>query len=163
MNPMYPVAPPPYGMPPSPYGATSAYGTSATEYEFDVEQDRTIGGLASSMKFVAVMWMIGGGLFAVAGVIGMVALSPIAIGLLVPGAIYFIKGIYTSGASNAFRQVTTSSGDDVMHLTTAFSELGRLYRMMRWLYIIGIVVVVLLFCAGLAMGLGALSSVPASN
>jgi hypothetical protein len=115
---------------------TSEAGREA--YEFSPGQNEVIAGLASNMKLVGVVSLIGGGLLVLAGCF---LLAKGGASHLFQGAVSVVLGAFTVQAAGAFRQIVDSRGDDIGHLMTALGALRSLYRLQ----------VILLLCLALAL------------
>jgi hypothetical protein len=132
-----PAKPPIEGLAPAtPWEATPGAGREA--YEFSPEQNEVVASLASNMKTVGVVSLIGGGLLVVAGCFLIAKGGGSA---LIQGAVAVVLGGFTVQAAGAFRQIVDSRGDDIGHLMTALGVLRSLYRLQ----------VILLLCLALVL------------
>ena len=113
-------------------------------YEFTPEQEKTIGDLAGKMGFVAAFLLAMATISLVqAGYVAYKARLfdwPLAINALIYGCI----GVWTLNASGAFAAVVTTVGRDVTHLMNALGSLRRMYSLLYWLLIAGIVASIIL-------------------
>jgi hypothetical protein len=117
--------------PGTPGEATS--GTGREAYEFSPEQNEVIGSLASNMKLVGFVSLIGGGLLALASCLH---LAKGGLQSLFHGGVAMVVGGFMVQAAGAFRQIVDSRGDDIGHLMTALGALRGLFRLQA----------ILLFC-----------------
>jgi len=122
----------------------AAPGAGREAYEFSSEQNEVIASLASNMRMVGVVSLIGGGLLVVAGCFLFAKGGASA---LIQGAVGMVVGGFTVQAAGAFRQIVDSRGDDIGHLMSALGTLRSLYRLQ----------VILLLCSALLL-LGVLFS-----
>jgi hypothetical protein len=121
--------------PATPREATARAGREG--YEFSPEQNEVIASLASNMKMVGVVSLIGGGLL----VVCCVLFAKGGASVLIQGALALVLGGFTVQAAGAFRQIVDSRKDDIGHLMTALGTLRSLYRLQ----------VILLLCLALAL------------
>ena len=115
-------------------------------YEFSPEQNEVIAALASSMKFVGVISLLGGALLLVAG---NVFLAKGDFSVFVQAVLALIIGGLTVHAAGAFRRIVDSRGNDIGHLMTALGALRMLYRLQVFLICIALGLVLLLLAGGL--------------
>jgi len=113
-------------------------------YEFSPEQNEVIAALASSMKFVGVISLLGGALLLVA-----VQLTKGGLIKSVQAVLALIIGGLTVHAAGAFRQILDCPGNDIRHLMTALGALRMLYRLQVFLICIALGLVLLVLAAGL--------------
>ena len=130
----------------TPQEARSGAGREA--YEFSSEQNEVIAGLASNMKIVGIISLIGGGLLVVAG---CVVPAKGAGSALIQGAFGMVVGGFTVHAAGAFRHIVDSRGDDIGHLMTALGTLRSLYRLQ-------VIVLLCLALVFLALSFGLIST-----
>lgn len=125
--------------PASPREAT--WGAGREAYEFSPGQNEVIAGLASNMKIVGVISLVGGGLLVVAGCI-----LPARAGMsfLIQGVLALVVGGFTVQAAVAFRHIVDSRGDDLGHLMTALGALRSLYRLQVFLLCLALFVLLVL-------------------
>jgi len=116
----------------------STAGAGREAYEFSPEQNEVIASLASNMKMVGVVSLIGGGLLVVAGCVLSAKGGASAV---IQGALGLVLGGFTVQAAGAFHQIVDSREDDIGHLMTALGALRSLYRLQ----------VILLLCLALAL------------
>lgn len=114
-------------------------------YEFTEAQNALLGKLASRMKFVAIFLLIAGGL---TGIVGIATL-PGGVGSIILAAIYIVIGIWTLKAAGAFNEIVTTEKKDISHLMDALTELKKLYTLQYIAIIIGIVIIGIVFLAGI--------------
>jgi hypothetical protein len=115
-------------------------------YEFTEEQNRVIGGLASSMGWVSAIMVIIG---LVQLVVGIVQLSKGGLVALLSAVVYLVVGWLTHKASKEFREITTSQGNDLGHLMDALGALRQLYRIQVIVIIVAVAVVFLAIVIGM--------------
>ena len=115
-------------------------------YEFSPEQNEVIAALASSMKFVGMLSLLGGALLLVAG---SVFLAKGGFSVFIQAALALIIGGLTVHAAGAFRQIVDTRGDDISHLMKALSALRTLYWLQVFLICIALGLVLLLLAGGL--------------
>jgi hypothetical protein len=114
-------------------------GTQESQYEFNVGQDETIRGLASAMKFVAVVEMVLGILLACGAVIAaLVGQLATCLGYAVQAVVMIVLAARQSSAADAFRSIVDTRGSDISHLMGALENLRSYFHIKRTLYIIAI-------------------------
>lgn len=124
-------------------------GFRSEQYEFNDEQNRTIGGLADAMGTVAFPMKILGLLFLVVFGLTLAARVPtrgdygILIGLGVPALLFLTFGFWLSSAAKSFRRITESRNEDIWHLMNALSKLRNLFGLLR-IIIMGSLVLLLI-------------------
>lgn len=134
---------------------------SANGYEFTAEQNETLNSLAGEMRWVSLPLLILGGLnlISVVGHVIMafrdprVFLSVLIIGL---GAVLWLAlGLWTKQASESFRKVVATRGNDIEHLMSALDNLRKKYSLLALFVkiyvaflIIGLLVTVILWAMG---------------
>jgi hypothetical protein len=105
------------------------YPVAQPEYEFDMNQNEVIGGLASAMKFVAIVSLVFGSIQAAAGAYvsarvdsgqGIMAICQaiLAIGV----------SILLLGAAASFKAVVQTEGSDISNLMAALRKLRSVYK-----------------------------------
>ena len=121
-------------------------------YELDGKANTVLAGLASAMRFVAVVHVVLG---AVYGVVTVLAVLSGHVAATVGGAlqaIYYVAlGVILSGAALYFRKIVDSNGQDIPYLMVALDRLRRYFNVQRiiiaillGLVVVGIVMAVLL-------------------
>jgi hypothetical protein len=115
-------------------------------YEFTEEQNRVIGGLASSMGWVSAIIVIIGLLQLF---VGIAQVSKGGIGAIVQAVVLLVVGWLTHKASKEFREITTSEGNDLGHLMDALEALRNLYRIQVILIVVAGAVVFLAIVIGM--------------
>jgi len=136
---------------------------AAQAFEFDAQQDQTIGTLAGRMKALGLVYIVMGvcvGLMAV-----FALLTQFFAGLIVGAetAVVLFIGIWTFQAAKSFRQIVDTKGNDMMHLMNALESLRKLYNLQFWLLIAGLVIFVLAIVIVMAVGVGAFLSTEAAS
>jgi hypothetical protein len=136
---------------------------AAQAFEFDAQQDQTIGTLAGRMKALGLVYIVMGvcvGLMAV-----FALLTQFFAGLIVGAetAVVLFIGIWTFQATKSFRQIVDTKGNDMMHLMNALESLRKLYNLQFWLLIAGLVIFVLAIVIVMAVGVGAFLSTEAAS
>jgi hypothetical protein len=143
--------------------STDPTAASPAKFEFTDEHNRTIGGLADSMKATATLLQLAGLAFAVfCGL--QVAATPAggsptkygpAVGLGAAALLCLAFGFWTSGAAGSFRRVAESRNEDVWHLMNALARLHAMYSLIRTiilgtlvLAVVGLVLLVVNFARG---------------
>ncbi len=115
------------------------------EFEFDASQNALFSDLAQKMGFVGLLFIALGALTILGGVFnGVGGLSNILVGVL-----YILIGLWTKNASDAFRRIVNTQGNDITNLMTALGQLRKLYTLQYWAIIISIIFVVLALIAAL--------------
>lgn len=123
----------------------------STQYEFTDEHNRTISGLAVSMRAFAGLMKILGLVFAVFCALTAVAAYkstgwhtwgfPVILGAV--GLLAVMFGFWTSSASNSFRKIAETKNEDIWHLMNAIGSLQKMYGTMRTMIITALVVAVI--------------------
>lgn len=136
---------------------------AAQAFEFDAQQDQTIGTLAGRMKALGLVYIVMGvcvGLMAV-----FALLTQFFAGLIVGAetAVVLFIGIWSFQAAKSFRQIVDTKGNDMMHLMNALESLRKLYNLQFWLLIAGLVIFVLAIVIVMAVGVGAFLSTEAAS
>ncbi len=113
------------------------------EFEFDTSQNGLFSDLAQKMGFVGLLFIALGALTILGGVFnGLGGLSNIFVGVL-----YILIGLWTKNASDAFRRIVDTQGNDITNLMTALGQLRKLYTLQYWAIIISMIFVVLALIA----------------
>jgi hypothetical protein len=118
-------------------------------YEFTSAQNQLIGALASRMKFVAIFFIVLGGIAAIAGLFSM----PQGIVTIFMAAFYILIGIWTIKAANSFKKIVDTAESDISYLMNALSELKKLYTLQYVLVIIAIIFLAVAMLVGIIGGL----------
>lgn len=121
----------------------------AKTYEFTSAQNQLIGSLASRMKFVAIFFIVLGGIAAVAGIFSL----PQGIVTIFMAAFYILVGIWTIKAANSFKQIVDTAESDISYLMNALNELKKLYTLQYVLVIIAIIFLAVTVLVGIIGGL----------
>lgn len=124
-------------------------------YEFTEDQNTLIGDLSKKMGLVGAV-LIALGLVAILfGIIALFRLPPAAgIAQIIQGLIYLFLGYWTYQASGSFRTIVETAGRDVAHLIEALSNLRKMYTLMYWIIIVGLILLVIAFVVNLVFGPG---------
>ena len=107
------------------------------QYEFNDEQNRTLGALAAAMSVAATLMKVLG--FAFLVFFGLVLYQAIqvrsgygpAVGLGSAALLCLSIGLWTSGAAHSFRRIVESKNRDLWHLMNALSSLHNMYALLR--------------------------------
>src|SRR5438045_3297930 len=108
------------------------------EYEFNTEQNRLIGELASKMRLVGQFFLVLGVL---AALLGLAQLREGGVGTIVSGILYALLGNWTIRAAAAFRVIVDTEGSDIRLLMDALVNLRKIYSLMYWLIMIAITII----------------------
>ena len=110
------------------------------QYEFNAEQNRTIGELAAAMSVVATLMKVAGLVFliffglvlyqAIQAKVALGGYAP-AVGLGAAALLCLSIGFWTSGSAHSFRRIVESQNRDVWHLMNALSALRDMYGLLR--------------------------------
>lgn len=137
--------------PPEPTPAPAEYKSG--QHEFSEEHNRTIAGLADSMRVVASLMQLLGLAFAIFFAFQLLHtlknrdnFFP-AIGLGASMLLCLAFGFWTSGAAASFRKIVETKNEDLWHLTKALKNLHNMYATMRAIVYCGL----LLAVVGVAM------------
>ena len=116
---------------------------SVPGYEFTLMQDEVIRALSKKMNFVGYFYIVA------SAMVGLAGLGFMFVNVLI-GCFYLILltpelliGIWTLNAGKSFRLVVDTKGQDIPYLMSALNSLRKLYTLMFWLLIIGLVFMVL--------------------
>lgn len=130
---------------------------SATHYEFTAEQSQTIDSLAGEMRWVAFPLIIIGVLYLLSA-FGHVAIAlqnrQMILPLLLIGlgaALYLALGIWTKRSAESFKQVVSTSGNDVDHLMTALDNLRKTYSLLAFFVKLYVAFLILTMIVALVM------------
>jgi hypothetical protein len=114
------------------------------QYEFNAEQNRTIGELASAMSVVATLMKVAGLVFMVffalvlyPAILAKLPLSGYApvVGLGAAALLCLSIGFWTSGSAHSFQRIVESQNRDIWHLMNALSALRDMYGLLRTIII----------------------------
>lgn len=116
------------------------FGNSTSpDYEFSERQNETIRGLASAMKFVAVVEMILGILFVVAAAIATLAGQlATTVAYSVQAVVMLVLAARQQSAAGSFRSIVDTRGADILHLMGALDNLRSYFHIKRVIYIFAI-------------------------
>lgn len=119
---------------------------SPDEYEFDPQQNSTITSLAGAMKFVAIIEILLGALYAV---LALMAFFAGALGNLLVYSVISVSQIVLAWmlhrAADHFRAVVETRGNDVAHLMGALDQLRQHFVTKKIIYLIAIALFVIGF------------------
>jgi len=131
----------------------------ASEYEFNEEENKAIGGLSHKMKFVSIFLIIVAILSIIEAIIPiangkaeLAVLGPDIIGALVA----LLIGVWGINAARSFQKVVDTEGNDIAHLMAAVGNLNKLVGIAYWL----LMILIFVFLIGLIAGIVALSMAP---
>lgn len=132
----------------------------SNQYEFNDEQNRTIGALSDGMRTTATLvQLLGAALLVFAGLAAYQAIKvegtnwgPAA-GLGAATLFVLTVGFWTGSAAHSFRRITETKNEDVWHLMNALESLRNMYGLLRG------VVMVCLFLTVVGIGLAAFAAV----
>ena len=102
-------------------------------YEFNDHENSQFSTLASSMKFVGLVFIIMGG-------VNLISILSGNIPEVITGVIFIAIGIWTRKAGNSMAEIVDTEGHDISHLMNAITNLGKLYNLQKWLVIILLVI-----------------------
>jgi hypothetical protein len=100
--------------------------TSTGSYEFSERQNQLISGLASYMGTLGIILLVIGAIQLLAGVAMIAKGGAVA---LIQGLLSLVVGGFTLKAAGAFRQIVSSTGNDIGYLMSALGTLRDLYRL----------------------------------
>ncbi|MGI9519326.1 MAG: hypothetical protein ACR2NP_19905 [Pirellulaceae bacterium] len=136
-------------------------------YEFDAQQNQTIGELAGAMKWVAVPLILVGAMYAVLAVIQLITafqnwelLFP-ALMIALAAVLYLVLGFWTKQSSEAFSAVVATSGNDIGHLMTALDNLRKKYSLLSLIVKIYVVLLIIGLIVGIVMLVASYTGPPA--
>jgi hypothetical protein len=132
----------------------------SNQYEFNDEQNRTIGALSDGMRTTATLvQLLGVALLVFAGLTTYQAIKvegtnwgPAA-GLAAATLFVLTVGFWTGSAAHSFRRITETKNEDVWHLMNALESLRNMYGLLRG------IVMVSLFLTVVGLGLVAFALV----
>ncbi|MCX6144498.1 MAG: hypothetical protein NTZ35_14920 [Ignavibacteriales bacterium] len=116
-------------------------------YEFTLVQDNVIRALSKKMNFVGYFYVVASALVGLAGLGFMFVNAWIGLFYMILLTPELLIGIWTLNAGKSFRLVVDTMGQDIPHLMNALGALRRLYTLMFWILIIGLVFMVLAIVA----------------
>jgi hypothetical protein len=100
--------------------------TSTDSYEFSEQQNKLISSLATCMGALGIILLIVGAIQLLAGAV-MIANGGVV--ALIEGLLSLVIGGFTLKAAGAFRQIVSSTGNDMGYLMRALGTLRDLYRL----------------------------------
>ena len=112
-------------------------------YEFTPPQDEVIRALSKKMNFVGFFYIVASALVGLGGLAAMFISAWIGLFYMILLTPELLIGIWTLNAGKSFRLVVDTKGQDIPHLMNAINALRKLYTMMFWILIIGLVFMVL--------------------
>jgi succinate-acetate transporter protein len=107
-------------------------------YEFSENENQIIENLASKMNFLGLAILVFGIVVLLAGVIHF---HP---GLIFGSIIFLTTGIFAISASQSFRNVVETKGDDINHLMSALDHLRKAVTVGYWIFVVGLLSVIVL-------------------
>jgi hypothetical protein len=133
--------------------ATQAPGAKPTGpgFEFTLMQDEVIRMLSKKMNFVGYFYIVASGLVGLAGLGFMFINAWIGLFYMILLTPELLIGIWTLNAGKSFRQIVDTKGHDIPHLMSALGSLRKLYTLMYWILIIGLVFMVLAIVAAIVL------------
>jgi hypothetical protein len=123
---------------------------TTSPYEFSESQNTLIRDLAQKMQFVAYFAMAFG---AIAILGGLFTIVRGGFGALIQGVVSLLIGWWTINASQAFKRIVSTEGNDIENLIGALGELRKLYTLQFWLLIVALAFAVIGLVAGLILGI----------
>lgn len=112
-------------------------------YEFTLAQDEVIRALSKKMNFVGYFYIVASALVGLAGLSLMFVNAWIGLFYMILLTPELLIGLWTLNAGKSFRLVVDTKGHDIPHLMQALGSLRKLYTLMFWILIIGLVFMVL--------------------
>jgi len=120
-------------------------------FEFTLMQDEVIRSLSKKMNFVGFFYIVASALVGLAGVGFMFVNAWIGLFYMILLTPELLIGIWTLNAGKSFRLVVDTKGQDIPHLMNAINALRKLYTMMFWILIIGLVFMLLAIVAAIVL------------
>jgi hypothetical protein len=120
-------------------------------YEFTLMQDEVIRSLSKKMKFVGYFYIVASALVGLAGLGFMFVNAWIGLFYMILLTPELLIGIWTLNSGKSFRLIVDTKGQDIPHLMGALNALRKLYTLMFWILIIGLVFMVLAIVAVIVM------------
>jgi hypothetical protein len=136
---------------------------SGPSYEFTVMQDELIRALSKKMNFVGYFYIVASALVGLAGLGFMFINAWIGLFYMILLTPELLIGIWTLTAGKSFRLVVDTKGHDIQHLMTALGALRKLYTLMFWILIIGLVFMVLAIVAAIVLISSGMIPMPAES
>jgi hypothetical protein len=105
-------------------------------HEFDSRQNQIIADLAAAMRWIGLPLMLIGLLYAVAAGMGLAQafsrpeLLVSVVFVVLATLFFFALGIWTRRAAESFQRITTTSGQDIVHLMDALNNLRKAYSLL---------------------------------
>jgi hypothetical protein len=114
------------------------------EFEFDGTQNAVIERLSATMRFVAIVNLVGAVVYGLSAGIHLVsylvrpATSNLALVLVMGsmGALFYITARWTTHAAESFKYIVTTAGNDIRNLMAALGDLLKLYRLQKLVIIV---------------------------
>jgi hypothetical protein len=128
---------------------TTASGVKSPgpSFEFTLMQDEVIRALSKKLNFVGYFYIVASGLVGLAGLGLMFVNAWLGLFYMVLLTPELLIGLWTLNAGKSFRQIVDTKGHDIPHLMSALGSLRKLYTLMYWILIIGLVLMVLAIVA----------------
>jgi hypothetical protein len=111
----------------------------AREYEFDMNENEVIDGLASPMKLVGIISIVFGVLTLIPAFLSIASFGGML--LLFEAIALLAIGGWLTGAARAFRDIVTTDGSDISNLMIALRKLRSVYTLQAWIMAIACVFV----------------------
>jgi len=109
----------------------------AREYEFDINENEVIGGLATPMRFVGIISIVFGVLTLVPTVLAINSFGGML--MLFEAIALMAIGGWLTGAAGAFRDIVLTEGADISNLMIALRKLRSVYTLQAWIMAIACV------------------------
>jgi hypothetical protein len=114
------------------------------EFEFDGAQNAVIERLSATMRFVAIVNLLGAVLYGLSAAIHLVswlvrpATANLAMLLVMGsmGALFYFTARWTTHAAKSFKYIVATAGNDVRNLMVALGDLLKLYRLQKLFIIV---------------------------
>lgn len=129
-------------------------------YEFTMAQDEVIRALSKKMNFVGYFYIVASVLVGLAGLGFMFVNAWIGLFYMILLTPELLIGLWTLNAGKSFRLVVDTKGHDIQYLMQALGSLRKLYTLMFWLLIIGLVFMVLAIVGAIVLVSSGLIPIP---
>jgi hypothetical protein len=106
------------------------------QFEFNRDQEKLIGDLGRKMSFVGMFMMV----MSIINLFIMLIARRVDVSVLV----FFLIGLWTLTAGRGFQQIAATTGRDITHLMEAIGGLRKMYTLVYWLLVIGLVLALIL-------------------
>jgi hypothetical protein len=132
-------------------------------YEFTIAQDDLIRALSKKMNFVGYFYVVASALVGLAGLGLMFVNAWIGLFYMILLTPELLIGIWTLTAGKSFRLVVDTKGHDIPHLMSALGALRKLYTLMFWILIIGLVFMVIAIVAAIVLVSSGMIPIPTES